>query len=211
MGKASRGKGDVDGESRRDRVDAMREADASAQRKRNVLWSVVGIVLVGSLVGLTYWGINQSTSARDSVATDVTTFPVPATKHVVGTVNYPQTPPVGGDHDGQWLNCGIYDAPVASELAVHALEHGAVWVTYDPALSAADVQSLRDQMPSSYIVLSPYDGLDAPVVASAWGVQLKLDSVDDPRLKTFLDVYRQGNQTPEPGAACDGGVGTPIS
>ena len=72
------------------------------------------------------------------------------------------------------------------------------------------MQKLRDLMPYSYIVLSPYPGLDAPVVASAWGVQLKLDGVDDPRLKTFIDVYRQGNQTPEPGAACTGGTGTPI-
>ncbi len=126
-------------------------------------------------------------------------------------MNYPQTPPVGGNHNAQWLNCGIYDQPVPNENAVHALEHGAVWVTYNPDLSAEDVQTLRDLMPSSYIVLSPYAGLDAPVVASAWGVQLKLDGVDDPRLKSFIDVYRQGSQTPEPGAACDGGVGTPIT
>ena len=91
------------------------------------------------------------------------------------------------------------------------MEHGAVWITYDPSLSAADVQKLRDQMPDSYFVLSPYPGLDAPVVASAWGVQLKLTGVDDPDLKTFINVYRQGNQTPEPGAACTGGTGNPIS
>ncbi len=58
----------------------------------------------------------------------------------------------------QWLNCGIYDQPVLNENAVHALEHGAVWITYNPDLSADDVQKLRDLMPSSYIVLSPYPG-----------------------------------------------------
>ena len=55
------------------------------------------------------------------------------------------------------------------------------------------------------MVLSPYDGLPGPVVASAWGTQLVLTGVDDPRLEEFIKAYRQGPQTPEPGAACTGG------
>jgi hypothetical protein len=56
------------------------------------------------------------------------------------------------------------------------------------------------------MVLSPYPGLPAPVVASAWGKQLKLTGADDPRLAAFIREYRQGPQTPEPGAACTGGL-----
>jgi hypothetical protein len=58
---------------------------------------------------------------------------------------------------------------------------------------------------------SPYDDLAAPVVATAWGVQLELEDTSDERLDAFLLRYVQGEQTPEPGAPCDGGVGTPIS
>ena len=216
MGKAP--SGDSAG-SRRDKVDAMRQDEARAERKRNLLWVLVGVLAVSLIAGFTYWGLESSsstgetasTSARDALAVDVTTYPIDTPEHTTDPVAYPQTPPVGGNHDPAWLNCGIYDQPVRNEDAVHSLEHGAVWITYDPSLSAADVQTLRDQMPDSYVVLSPYDGLPAPVVASAWGVQLKLDGVDDPRLATFIDVYRQGSQTPEPGAACDGGTGTPIA
>jgi len=210
MGKAARGKREGEEGSRRDRVEAMRAEDARAQRRRNLLWVVVGVAAVALVAGFTYFGMNRATSGRDTLAADVTTYPLGTAKHTTDPVTYPQSPPVGGDHDPAWLNCGIYDQPVRAENAVHALEHGAVWITYDPALSASDVQKLRDLMPSTYVVLSPYPGLDAPVVASAWGVQLKLDGVDDPRLKSFIDVYRQGNQTPEPGAACTGGTGTPI-
>jgi hypothetical protein len=53
--------------------------------------------------------------------------------------------------------------------------------------------------------------LPVPVVASAWGVQLKVQSASDPRLAQFLQKYEQGPQTPEPGAACTGGVGTPTN
>jgi len=48
--------------------------------------------------------------------------------------------------------------------------------------------------------------LDAPVVASAWGKQLRLESGDDSELESFIRTYHQGPQTPEPGAACTGGT-----
>ena len=45
---------------------------------------------------------------------------------------YGVNPPAGGDHWSRWLNCGVYTEPQVNEHAVHALEHGAVWITYDP-------------------------------------------------------------------------------
>lgn len=108
------------------------------------------------------------------------------------------------------LNCGVYSQPVPNENAVHSLEHGAVWVTYDPAkVTAAQLDTLRKEIPSTYTVLSPYPGIPAPVVASAWGYQLRLPSVDDPRLAQFISKYRQGKTTPEPDAPCTGGIDAP--
>jgi hypothetical protein len=86
------------------------------------------------------------------------------------------------------------------------MEHGAVWVTYSPDLPAAQVEKLRRAIPDTYAVLSPYPGIKAPVVASAWGKQLSLSGPDDPRLAAFVRAYRQGPQTPEPGASCTGGT-----
>ena len=60
---------------------------------------------------------------------------------------------------------------------------------------------------NAYVLLSPFDGLpEQPIVASAWGLQLPLETADDPRLEQFLVKYQQGEQTPEPGAPCTGGV-----
>jgi hypothetical protein len=56
--------------------------------------------------------------------------------------------------------------------------------------------------------MSPYPNLPAPVVASAWSTQLKLDSATDPRLDLFLKYYREGPQTQEPDAPCTGGTST---
>lgn len=129
--------------------------------------------------------------------------------HTTDPVEYPQSPPVGGPHDPEWIRCTgtVYDQPVRNENAVHSMEHGAVWIAYDPALSDEDVATLAGLVEGvDYSMVSPYPGLDAPVSVQAWGLQLKVDSVDDPRIAAFVEAYAQGPQTPEPGAACTGGV-----
>ncbi len=92
---------------------------------------------------------------------------------------------------------------------MHSLEHGAVWIAW-----AIDRTSPRTKLQSCalaaqpYTLVTPVEGI-SDVVASAWGARLELDGVDDPRLAEFLEFFRQGPQTPEPGAPCTSGVGTP--
>ena len=155
-------------------------------------------------------GTAPTTLAPDM--SQVETFEGLTKLHVDGPVQYTQTPPVGGNHAPVWQNCGFYREPVANENAVHSLEHGAVWVTYSPDLPAPQVDILRDlAADQSYVLVSPYPGLPTPVVASAWGVQLRLPSAGDRRLRAFVDRYRQSPQAPEPGAPCSGALGDPES
>ena len=143
--------------------------------------------------------------------------------HITGPVTYSVTPPVGGQHNATWMNCGIYDQPVPSERAVHNLEHGAVWITYRPSLPQSEVNQLRafarkqtlvsstEGAPSRYMDLTPYPGLPSPIVISSWGSQLKVSSPADPRLQQFVNKFRASpTYTPEYGGACTGGVGTPL-
>jgi len=123
--------------------------------------------------------------------------------HVDTPVDYPQTPPVGGDHNPVWQDCQYYDTSVPNERAVHSLEHGAVWITYSPDTSAADRDVLKAiAQQGDHILVSEYEGLPSPIVATAWGKQLMLESVSDPRLQQFVDVFQSGPQTPEPGVSC---------
>ncbi|HEU4324868.1 MAG TPA: DUF3105 domain-containing protein [Roseiflexaceae bacterium] len=120
---------------------------------------------------------------------------------------YQQNPPVGGAHTPEWQNCAFYDRPIRKERGVHSLEHGAVWITYRPDLAADQVTTIRNLVQARvFTMASPVDNLPSPVVASAWGLQVDLDSASDPRLEQFVSTYAQGPQTPEPGAACSGGV-----
>jgi hypothetical protein len=126
--------------------------------------------------------------------------------HVQEDVDYPQTPPVGGDHWDAWLDCGVYDVPVTDENAVHDLEHGSVWITYRADLvDPAGVAVLADQLPANGI-MSPHPGQEAPVVITAWGRQLDLVGPDDPRIALFLDAFGAGETAPEPWGSCVGGT-----
>ncbi len=139
---------------------------------------------------------------------EVMTFKVAERLHVDSPVAYEQIPPVGGPHAPLWQNCGFYDTPIASENAVHSLEHGAVWITYRPELEHAQITSLRELARSQpYVLVSPFVGLPSPLVASAWGHQMYLDSASDRRLLEFVRAFRLGPQAPERGGPCSGGVG----
>jgi hypothetical protein len=106
-----------------------------------------------------------------------------------------------------WADCTgtVYDVDIRHENAVHGLEHGAVWITYDPdEVSADDVETLSELVDGvPYRMMSPYAGLDSPISIQAWGQQLKVDSADDERLAQFADFLTQNaDNTPEDGATC---------
>jgi predicted small secreted protein len=154
---------------------------------------------------------NKTTTAhKKAPPAGVTSYSNLSRDHTKEPVDYPQSPPVGGPHNPIWQNCGFYSKPLRNEYAVHSMEHGAVWITYSPDLPKDQVETLRDiAHRNSYVLVSPYSDLPSQVVASAWGKQLHLNSADDPRLEQFVRAYQQGPQNPEPGAPCNGGVGSP--
>lgn len=202
---------------RQARLAAVRAEQRKKERGRAVWIGSVAGVLVLALVGVSAWVIvdagreKAAVQARADADIDgVEAFDGLTFNHVTTSVEYPQDPPAGGDHNAAWLNCGVYTEPVPDENAVHSLEHGAVWITYDPSLPAADVATLQAFADNqSYVLVSPYEGLDSPVAISAWGYQLRVDSVDDERLPVFIQKYLLNPELAEVGAPCSSGVGTP--
>ena len=136
-----------------------------------------------------------------------------AANHKDGALPYPgkeTAPPTGGDHNGTPQSCQVYTAAIANEHAVHSLEHGAVWVTYNPdKASKDDIEALKklvDGNPDR--LLSPYPGLKTKVSLQAWGERLFVDKVSDSRVKEFLDLFTKGPQTQEINGTCVGTTAT---
>ncbi|MFD3947023.1 DUF3105 domain-containing protein [Streptomyces sp. NPDC058579] len=204
---------------RRARIEEMRRAEQARERRNRFITIGVSAVVVLSLVGFGGYVLNQQSEKKEKQEA-AAKAPIKDEKswdakklgrqHVTTPVAYEMKPPVGGDHDQVWQNCDgdVYTTKIAEMNAVHSLEHGAVWVTYSKKAPEAEVKKLAEKVGKTpYTLMSPVEDQAGAIMLSAWGKQVAVDSASDPRIDAFFTKYVQGPQTPEPGAACTGGVG----
>ena len=172
----------------------------------------VGILAVGA------WSVYQSGRTWEDRAADIdglvnyrTSNPAVLRydRHTQGPLTYPMSPAVGGKHNNDWQNCmgDVYDEPIAQEHAVHSLEHGAVWITYRPGLPRDQVDALAAKVRGrEKMMMSPYEGLDAPISLQAWGFRLRVDDAGDRRVDEFIRVMRVNASIEGPNASCSQGI-----
>ena len=209
---------------------AARNARASVVTKRSTPWGTIVAVAVVVLFAVGIFGYayvqNRANSDQDAALAaftpsaqnqdpstqipGVVSQPYTGGQHVTSDrqVAYTQSPPFGGAHDGFWAACNgvVYPTPVRTENMVHSMEHGAVWIAYNPDQVSGDALGvLRQKVESQpYTLMSPYPGLDQPISLQSWGHQLKLTDADDPRIDQFIAALRLNQYTyPEPGASCN--------
>jgi hypothetical protein len=184
----------------------QRRPTPGSPRSGSPAWAryAIGFGVVAT-IGLLVWFISRDVTENPQGAVEpppgVEEFVVGEVAHTTDPVTYAQDPPVGGSHDPTWLTCAAYDEPVRNENAVHSLEHGAVWITYQPDLDPAVIDSLRKYARRAEVIVSPYPGLDSPIVLSSWGTQLRLQALDDSVIDQFYRAFRD-KTAPEPGASC---------
>lgn len=196
-----------------------RHMTTAASRRLAVLVTVAGLFAVAC--GSSSGGSGGSGAAAGAAVTSTATAPQasPSTSiagvrsldftaqqwhlHFLGPLRYVQSPPMGGAHSPVPINCGVYTTTLANESAVHSLEHGAVWLTYKPGVDPAPLAALTS-LNQSYTLVSPYPTQASPVVATAWGLQLAVDSPTDPRLREFVSTYVANGLGGEKGARCAG-------
>lgn len=208
---------------------ATRGARAVVVTRRSTPWGMIAGILVVVLFAAAIFGyyvvqnnVKQDKAAALAAFTPSETNKDPSTKipgivvqayagaqHVqpTQTVAYTHSPPFGGTHDGYWAACNgvVYPNPVRNENMVHALEHGSVWIAYNPKTITGDaVKTLTAKIDGQpFSVLSPYPDLDQPISLQSWGHQLKLSDPADPRIDQFIQSLRSNQyQYPEPGASC---------
>lgn len=198
------------GSRRRRRATVAAPESKKNDSRRNLILIIAGAVVV--LVGLIAL-IVISTRPEQSIA-GVVQYPAPqnAGHEPELQYEYEEVPQHGGPHNPAWQNCGVYEEPVRPENAVHSLEHGVIWITYQPDLPADQVEQLQQlTRGESHILLSPYPNQRSAVFMTTWVFQLEVDSADDSRVDRFIDRYLQDPATtPELGASCSGQVGNPI-
>lgn len=136
--------------------------------------------------------------------------------HVTGKVHYKQNPPVFGPHNPTPAHDGDYvgQGTPATEMLVHALEHGRVEIQYRPGTPAhqqSQLESLLNEQfsgkPVGYkqLVFENETKMPFAVAATAWGQQLGCPTFNDKvfdalrafRAK-FVDTAPEGPVQPFP-------------
>ncbi|MFE7271692.1 DUF3105 domain-containing protein [Streptomyces sp. NPDC057623] len=214
--------------SRTARIEEMRRADRARERRNRIFTIAASVVVVSGLVVGGVFLLRAQSSNAESKEPEKQDDKVKTTgrlvagedgekvwkgtlgrTHVTTTVKYPTEPPVGGDHLRAWMNCNgdVYTKAVDNMNAVHSLEHGAVWVTYTSKAAKADVEALAAKVEQTpYTLMSPDEKQQDPIMLTAWGVQRTVTGAKDPNVDKFFQKYVQGEQTPEKGAVCTGGL-----
>jgi hypothetical protein len=185
----------------------------SPQRPWGLIAAAVAVVVFAAAV-ITYAVVQVNRKNADKVTaadqiTGLQTFDYAAGQsHVSTPVTYTESPPVGGPHDPEWADCTgtVYSVDIRHENAVHSMEHGATWITYDPAtISKGDLATLTGIVQGhSGLLLSPYAGLDSRISLQSWNHQLKVSSAGDKRVQQYVDFMTLNQDFyPEVGASCE--------
>ena len=184
------------------------------KREMQIIKSVSAVLALAVILGLGYAGfnfLNDRDLSREPEGVSV--YAYAGSNHIDGDIDYSaqpdykgEIPPAGGAHNNVWQTCQVYEQPIRQENAVHSMEHGAVWITYQPTLSADQIASLKDMVEGDgYMLMSPYTNLPAPIVLTAWNHQLQLQTFDKDTIERFIRSYKtKRGVTPELGASCVG-------
>lgn len=190
---------------------------AQNRRELTIIKVVAGVVALGivAAIGVSVWNWGQDRELNRKPE-GVKSFAYAGNQHDDALTDYSldpdyqgEIPPAGGTHNNAWQNCGLYDAPVPWQHAVHSLEHGSIWVAYRPDLPADQIEKLRAFGDEEKVLVAPEPLLTSPIVLTSWNNQLALDSYDDETVKRYIRFYKNNPDfAPESGSSCSGANST---
>ena len=127
-------------------------------------------------------------------------------EHVSGAIDYSDfsNPPTYGPHHGP-LNqdggsvvprpTGVYDTVQPDEDLVHNIEHGHVWISYNPTLISTGDLLLLERMvenggTNAGVILTPRPKNTSAIAVASWAHLLELSSFDDQMIRDFINTNR---------------------
>jgi uncharacterized membrane protein YgcG len=186
-------------EARRQRLEARRKAREEEVKKRiqaqrRERWIRRGALLL--LFAGVFWFVFMRNTRPDAIAgndLDLFSETVAQPNHVNGTVNYPMTPPVVGQHSGSVIPCGTYAQTPPNEQFVHALEHGTVGILYKPdEVPLEDIAAIEEFVREfdSHVLSAPFPNMDeSPIAVTSWGEMMRLNSWDPAATREYIDAF----------------------
>ena len=128
--------------------------------------------------------------------------------HVTTAVDYSAfgtNAPSYGPHHGFLLDAqnnsitprptGVYSTEQPDEDLVHNLEHGHVWVSFNPSLISSSDQSaleqlVRDGGTDTGVILTPRSENTTAIALASWAHLLTLNTFDGVKIRDFIETNR---------------------
>lgn len=176
-------------------------------KKSLIMYAVViAAVVMAVVIVMKKPNTQTSTTSTTSESTItlmgmVTEYEIQGTQHVaIGEEHdaYNSNPPNSGWHYAQAPAWGAYKKPLVDESALHAVEHGGIWISYTDEVSDDDLLEIRkiQRQNAGAVISSPRPENDSPIAVVAWGKVLKLDTVNTELITKFIEENK--NNTHEP-------------
>lgn len=187
---------------------AKRPSPKPAWRQQLDSWGgpwVIGVLVASiALIAVLAW-VNRPQAATEPSTGELMgeEYPITSSSHVatVGELQItPGIPPAGGPHFVQPMDTGVYNEPVPDGRVIHSLEHGIIWISYNPDLVTSEDLAAMGRVAGEHsrdVILSPRPENSMPIAIASWGRLLRMDSADEDLLNQF--VQTNVNRSPEPG------------
>ena len=198
-------------QKREDREKELAKAARTRALLRILLWAVLALVVAALAFGL--WKFYRAASrVSESLGPDFSrAADDEGAAHISeGTrVEYKTNPPTSGNHWSDSVGDGVYEIPQPDEGLVHALEHGRVWISYKPDISAEVIERLEEIGRSRIrTVVTPRPQNETDIAIAAW---TRFDAfnlgeggtLDEKRILDF--ITRFDNTGPEKNVPAQGG------
>lgn len=176
----------------------MRMDEAVHRRNRKkIMWVAIAAVILAALIGGSIWYSKWSSQNLPGVA-----YPDQGREHIKPEQEhlvYNSNPPTSGPHFELPAKWGIYKEELPDETLIHNLEHGGIWISYQPDIE----EELRKKLEHFYdkwgakIIVTPRAKNDTDVALAAW-MRLETFSAgdySDERVEQFIKAFR--NKGPE--------------
>lgn len=154
----------------------------SAIRRLRMIRLLIALGIIASIalvVGVSVWVARRS---PHQIPGEV--FASQGQEHVSlgNEFTYNSNPPTSGPHYAQPANWEMYDYEVNDGIFIHNMEHGGIWISYRPTISAQameDLKNMVNEFGGSQIVMAPRAANDTDIAIAAWTRLLKFDLTGD--------------------------------
>ena len=127
---------------------------------------------------------------------DIVQFPDEGIDHVPeGTpITYGTDPPTSGTHYPVAQPGGHYTREILPGYLVHTMEHGGIIIYYNPTVTEAQQNELRDIIQPhlgefATVIAVPRNDAEFPIILTAWRHWQRLRTYDSNKIRDFIDVF----------------------